>query len=97
MTKYRNKKTMVYGILFQSEKEAMRYIVLRNDPYVRDLRLQVRFKLVVNGILICTYVADFTYCREHFVVEDVKGVKTRDYRIKKNLMKAVYGIDILET
>jgi hypothetical protein len=30
------------------------------------------------------------------VVEDVKGYRTRDYILKKALMFAVYGIDVVE-
>jgi hypothetical protein len=72
-----------------------------------SLELQPRFPLKVNGQLICTYVADFGY-REYdpvygkvlvAVVEDVKSGFTRKnpvYRIKRKLMKALYGIDIRE-
>jgi len=31
------------------------------------------------------------------VIEDVKGFKTPVYRLKKKLMLAIHGIDILET
>ena len=51
----------------------------------------------------CSYKADFTYWRHFpdgsvdFIVEDVKGVKTEVYRIKKKLMLHVHGIKIKET
>lgn len=46
----------------------------------------------------CYYVADFTYKRDGVqVVEDSKGYRTADYRIKKKLMLYVHGIRILET
>lgn len=58
---------------------------------------QRSFPLVVNGILITRYRADFTFIRDGaLVVEDVKGFRTDKYKLKKLLMKAVYGIDIVE-
>ncbi|EPP19623.1 hypothetical protein L910_2850 [Vibrio fluvialis PG41] len=30
------------------------------------------------------------------VVEDVKGFRTKEYNLKKKMMKAIYGIDIFE-
>lgn len=44
-----------------------------------------------------TYKADFTYWQDgKLVVEDVKGVKTKDYIIKRKLMLHVYDIQIQE-
>jgi len=46
----------------------------------------------------CTYVADFSYTENgRRVVEDTKGMKTRDYIIKRKLMLYVHGIRIKET
>lgn len=46
----------------------------------------------------CTYVADFIYIENgQLVVEDVKGMKTDAYKIKKKLMLWVHGIRIKET
>ena len=53
----------------------------------------------MNGQLICKYIADFVYddldagCE---AVEDSKGFRTRDYRIKAKLMLACRGIKIRE-
>lgn len=50
----------------------------------------------------CTYIADFVYYnsplpfKDCLVVEDVKGMKTEVYRIKKKLMLHVHGIKIKE-
>jgi hypothetical protein len=47
----------------------------------------------------CTYKADFTYYDiedDMWVVEDVKGMKTDVYKIKKKLMLYQYGIRIRE-
>jgi hypothetical protein len=52
--------------------------------------------MFVNGILICTYIADFTYTRDgKYIVEDFKGVLTDVFKLKRKLMKAIFNIDIL--
>ncbi len=45
-----------------------------------------------------TYRADFVYSDNagNTVVEDVKGIKTKDYIIKRKLMLSVYGVRIKE-
>lgn len=46
----------------------------------------------------CIYRADFVYLENgQTVVEDAKGVRTKDYKIKKKLMLYVHGIRIKET
>lgn len=45
----------------------------------------------------CAYIADFVYTENgKQVVEDAKGVRTKEYRIKKKLMRYVHGISIRE-
>ena len=100
-SKYRNVRTEVDGISFHSKKEANRYIELRDmltNEDITSLSLQVPYKIVVNGQLICRYIADFVYMQDgKTIVEDVKGRITDVYRLKKKLMKACHNIDILET
>ena len=52
------------------------------------------------------YVADFTYFEEstsrggpnpRYTVEDSKGMRTKEYKIKRHLMLAVHKIEVLET
>lgn len=52
-------------------------------------------KLVERAVV---YRADFVYHDEkgELVVEDVKGLRTRDYIIKRKLLLWVYGIKIKE-
>lgn len=95
---------------FDSQKEARRYdqLILRQQAgEIRDLRLQVDFTLQeaytdLEGrrVRAIRYRADFTY-RERdgrLVVEDVKSkpTRTREYLIKRKLMKERRGIDITE-
>jgi len=59
----------------------------------------VRYPLVVNGVQVCEYRADFVYfdrAKGAVSVVDVKGYRTAEYRIKKALMLAVHGIAIVE-
>jgi hypothetical protein len=99
--KYRNIPTVAYGIKFDSKKEARRYgelLLLARAGKITNLSLQPSFILSVDGIKICTYVGDFKYTENgQFIVEDVKGIKTAVYQIKKKLMKAILKIDIRET
>ena len=108
MSKYRAKKTEVEGIVFDSKKEAARYQELKlfeRAGVISDLQRQVKFVLIpvqrINGKVVereCSYVADFVYLDEagKKVVEDTKGVKTKDYIIKRKLMLYVHGIRIKE-
>lgn len=98
------------AIHFDSQKEARRYdaLILRlRTGEIRDLRLQVDFTLQEaftdeNGhrIRAVRYRADFTYkdLEGRLVVEDVKsrGTRTRDYLIKRKMMKDKLGISITE-
>jgi hypothetical protein len=113
-TKFHNVKVEIDGIRFDSKFEAHRYTELKlmeKAGLIRDLKLQVRFPIIINEEKVCTYVADFTYVEkmppldykgtpwvlEQPVVEDAKGMRTPVYNLKKRLMKAVLGIDIKET
>ncbi len=99
-SKYRNVRTEVDGIFFCSKKEAKRYgelKLLEKAGKIKNLQLQTQFDLIVNGMVVCRYRSDFTFMGEDgLVVEDVKGVKTAVYVIKRNLMKALYNITIVE-
>lgn len=107
MSKYHAKKTTVDGITFDSRKEADRYLVLKGmeeDGTIEDLRRQVRYELVpafdVDGkhYRPVSYVADFVYVADgKEVVEDVKGMKTAEYRLKSKLFARRYGTSIKET
>lgn len=46
----------------------------------------------------CSYIADFVYVNDkgEKVVEDTKGVRTKEYIIKRKLMLFVHGIRIQE-
>ena len=99
--KYRNEPEEIDGIKFASKKEAKRYGELGNlvtHKFITNLELQPRYPIVINGVKVTTYVADFRYLdwNGNTVVEDTKGYKTDVYKLKKKLMFAVHGIEITE-
>ena len=102
MSKYRNRKTEVDNILFDSKAEARRYEELRSlqsGGVITNLEMQVRYPIAVNGVKVCTYIADFVYrdaLTGETTVEDVKGMVTHVYRLKSKLMKACHGISVKE-
>ena len=99
--KYRAIKTTIDGIKFDSMKEGARYRqikLLEKAGKITDLELQPKYDLIVNGKKVGLYKADFRYIEEgKLVVEDVKGMKTAIYNLKKKMIKAIYDIDIFET
>ena len=107
-SKYRNVPTFVDGHRFASKKEARRFKelkLLERANEIVGLVIHPRYEIKVNGVKICDYVADFGYelaspdpdYSFRPIIEDVKGVRTSTYRLKANLMKALYGITIKET
>lgn len=93
---------------FDSVKEFNRWCLLKTlekGGVITGLERQTKFALIptlrtfdgkpVRGV---SYIADFVYTdkkgRRH--VEDVKGVKTEVYKLKKKMMLYVYHIDVEE-
>lgn len=105
-SKYKNKKTIVNGIEFDSKKEAKRYqelLLLQRQGIITDLKRQVPYILVPAFNLnkkryrAMSYVADFVYKENgKEIVEDTKGYRTEVYKIKKKLMAYIYQIEIRE-
>ena len=89
------------GRSFASQGERRRaeeLVLLERAGAIQDLRFQVLYPIVIQGIRITGYRADFVYqAKGQLVVEDFKGFVTSEYRIKRALMCAVYGITIRET
>ena len=95
------------GNTYDSEKERHRHaelLLLEREGAIRGLQRQVKFELIpsqrYNGKVIerpVNYIADFTYIENDFlVVEDVKGVRTKDYILKRKMMLYLNGIRIRE-
>lgn len=109
-SKYGNKKVVMDGEHFDSLKEAARYQelkLLERTGEIRELKRQVPFVLIPvqkddKGKVIereLKYIADFTYIEKGKLVrtvEDVKGLRTEVYKIKRKLMLYRNGIRIKE-
>lgn len=107
MQKYRNKKVTIDGIVFDSKREAKRYTelkLLEKAGQIQGLELQKEYVLIpsqkINGKVAeraVKYKADFVYTENgKTVVEDTKGMRTKDYIIKRKLMLYIHGVKIKE-
>lgn len=94
--KYGNRRTQRNGMTFDSAAEARRYaelILLERAGHISALEVQPRYELVpkTRDERAVYYRADFRYIEGGAViVEDVKGAKTRDYILKRKLLKWRY-------
>lgn len=100
-SKYRNSRTKVDGISFDSQAEARRYVELKTlkaAGHVLGFILQPRFILqegferddeIVEKM---EYVADFLimWADGRTTIEDVKGVRTDVYKLKMKLFEKRY-------
>lgn len=103
-SKYRSVKTTIDGIEFDSAKEARRWqdlLMLEKAGFIFSLERQVKYEFWINEQLVCSYVADARYIQNgKIVVEDTKSEVTRKlpvFAIKRKLLKACYGLEILLT
>lgn len=95
-TKYNARKTTIDGLVFDSMRESQRWCelqILAAAGKIHSIQRQVPFVLhpafVHDGKReqATRYLADFTYYEgDTMVIEDVKGVRTAVYRIKRKLL-----------
>ena len=101
MSKFHNKKTIVDGILFDSQMESHYYLYLKElkeQGVVVDFKLQPVFILQEGfskdgkRIQPIKYIADFevTYNDGHVEIIDVKGKITEAFRIKRKILLYKY-------
>lgn len=105
VNKYRAQKTGGYDSRREYDR-AQQLKLMERAGEIADLREQVAFLLLParrndTGYLerAVRYIADFVYTdlrSGQTVVEDTKGVRTKEYIIKRKLMLAVHGITIRE-
>ena len=99
MSKFGNIKTGRHS----SKKEATRaqeLHLMQRGGLISKLREQVIYEVIPKqvGERAAHYVADFVYIEDGMeITEDCKGFRTREYILKRKLMKLVHGITILET
>ena len=101
MNKYKNQKIVIDGIKFDSIAEGNRYKelkLLERSKYITELKLQPKFELQekytnskCEHIRDITYRADFSYIENgKLIVEDVKGMETKEFKLKKKLFEYKY-------
>lgn len=101
--KYRNIRAELDGVVYDSRKEMRRAAALTmmaRAGIITNLERQKRFELQRGyvtkdgrSIRPIYYIADFFYFdreKNCLVVEDVKGVRTEVYKIKKKLFEYNY-------
>lgn len=103
--KYNAQKTGGYDSKKEYRRACLLKALLRSGE-ISDLHQQVKYVLIPtqrdpSGKLIereCSYYADFVYRDKegNLVVEDAKGMRTPEYKLKKKLMLHVHGIQIKE-
>ena len=107
MSKYKARKVVIDGYTFDSMKEGRRYQELKMllaAGEISNLRMQVKHPLIPhqkdeNGKYVrpVYYISDFEYEENgRYVVEDVKGFRTREYKLKKKLLLFMEGITVRE-
>lgn len=108
--KYNATKVMVDGILFDSKREGERYVYLKRLEQAGEIsHLERQGKIYLfSGNTPVRYDSgrkafwkfDFAYfcsVRNKRVIEDVKGVRTDVFKLKKAILLACYeGIEIVE-
>lgn len=104
--KYRNVRVTVGAETFDSKAEARRWQELcllekagRITALIRqpafELAPSVRFDGAKRATPALRYCADFLYYEgERQVIEDVKGMQTAVFKVKRHLMLSVHGIEI---
>lgn len=105
--KYNARRVTVDGHTFDSAKEAERYKELKLLEHIGKIKglvlqprytLQEAFRYKGKTIRKIEYVADFSYIYNgKIIVEDVKGVKTDVYKLKKKLFLRLYGEEFEHT
>jgi hypothetical protein len=106
MPKYGNKKTEVDGLVFDSKREAARWCelsLLQRFGHITELRRQCTYELAPSVKFegskraqpALRLIVDFEYReRGRLVLEDVKGMVTTAFTIKRHLLKASLGLDV---
>ena len=110
-SKYRNVRTVVDGIVFDSKREAQYWAELKIRERAGDLvnlQRQVRYPLCclshdykINGeaiqVQVSEYVADYVYTDKNGQhVVDAKGKRTAMYQLKKKWLALQANIEIEE-
>jgi hypothetical protein len=102
--KYGAKKAKEDGYVFDSRAEHAHYRELKLRLLageIESLVVHPSYDIKVEGEHICKFIPDFQYTDlllgKRLTVDVKSGpTKTPVYRIKKKLLRAVWGIDVIE-
>ena len=106
-SKYKNKRILIDGKVFDSKREADVYFdLLRQEKagLISKLTLKPRYELRAypfhscdGPIKICTMIPDFEWIdvKGKVVTADCKGMITTDWKLKANMFAANYGREIV--
>ncbi|MCL4417494.1 MAG: DUF1064 domain-containing protein, partial [Actinobacteria bacterium] len=98
----KRKKVEMDGYIFDSKKESVRYQelkLLEKAGKISGLKVHPSFLLwpafrdghTKKLHRAISYYGDFQYIeKEHVIVEDTKGFKTKDFKIKEKLFRRIY-------
>jgi hypothetical protein len=103
--KYKAQPVELDGFKFDSKREAYRYSqlkLLQQAGKISNLNMQLRYPLKCGDKVLliksqgfpsgrrATYIADFVYEENgETIIEDVKGMATPVYKLKKAIMEAM--------
>jgi hypothetical protein len=95
-SKYGAKRMTVDGIGFDSKRESRRYLTLKDmqaNGEIKRFHRQVKFDLEGGVIYICDF--QVFHLDDTVVYEDSKGVRTKEFNMKRRMVRARYGVEIV--
>lgn len=97
--KYKNQKTIIDGIKFDSKLEASHYLILKDRAMKGEIfNLSRQVKIFLSDDRRVKYVADFVFFDGScWWVMDSKGFLTKEYKVKRSwLLDKFFGFKFLE-
>jgi hypothetical protein len=89
--KYNNKKITINGITDDSKKEYDRHCILKTlekSGKIRELKFhETSMNIILQKTPQIKYEPDFCYYENNiYIIEDVKGYQTKEFKLKKKLI-----------
>lgn len=89
--KYHNTQIVIDGVRYDSKKEYERHcelILLEKSGAISNLRFHdKKDTIILQDKPLITYEPDFCYEEnEEFIIEDLKGFQTKEFKLKKKMI-----------
>lgn len=89
--KYHNTRLVIDGIRYDSKKEYERHcelILLEKAGEISELRFHDKKDIIIlQDKPLITYEPDFCYKEnDNFIIEDLKGYQTKEFKLKKKMI-----------